>query len=303
MNNYKVYALVSSHEPNNFRYIGITKQSLNTRLYKHLYVSKFLKTHKDCWIQKHIKLGNNILMILIETVFTEECAKDREKYYIKHYKEIGQKLTNATDGGDGLNNPTEETLRKLRGRIPHNKGKKHSMEARIKMSQAGKGRKFSKEHKQKIRESNLNKQFSEEHKNNLSNAKLKYHNERKMNGIDNWNKGRKSSLETRKKLSNINLGKKMSEESKLKMRESARKNSEERKLKGIPHPNKGKKRSEETKLKLSIAGKNRKLTEEHKRKIRESHIGKKHTKETIEKIKLTKRNKLPRNRLENILFG
>lgn len=82
-----------------------------------------------------------------EFIIVEECSieelDDREKYWIKHYKE--QNLSyNILDGGDGFNNLgthlSEETKRKIgeKNRI-NNLGRKHSEETKKKMSEAHKG--------------------------------------------------------------------------------------------------------------------------------------------------------------------
>lgn len=82
-----------------------------------------------------------------EFIIVEECSieelDDKEKYWIKYYKE--QNLSyNILDGGDGFNNLgthlSEETKRKIgeKNRI-NNLGKKHSEETKRKMSEAHKG--------------------------------------------------------------------------------------------------------------------------------------------------------------------
>ena len=82
-----------------------------------------------------------------EFIIVEECSvedlDDKEKYWIKYYKE--QNLSyNILDGGDGFNNLgthlSEETKRKIgeKNRI-NNLGRKHSEETKKKMSEAHKG--------------------------------------------------------------------------------------------------------------------------------------------------------------------
>lgn len=80
-----------------------------------------------------------------------------EREYIRIFRAIGFHLTNGTDGGDGLSNPTEETRAKMRG----NKnavgnsgflGKKHSEESKEKNRQAHLGKVPTDEQRQKNRE-------------------------------------------------------------------------------------------------------------------------------------------------------
>lgn len=73
----------------------------------------------------------------------------------------------------------------------HHKGKHHSEEAKIKLSEAHKGKPLTEEHKNKISESNKGRRPSEEHKRKLSEAM----------------KGRKPSEVTMKKLSEFCKGK------------------------------------------------------------------------------------------------
>jgi predicted GIY-YIG superfamily endonuclease len=85
---------------------------------------------------------------------SEEQAFGLEKHLIATCKEIGIKLCNQTDGGEGMSNPSEETRAKLsdarKGKIVGvetrakisvaSKGKIISAETRIKMSDARKGK-------------------------------------------------------------------------------------------------------------------------------------------------------------------
>lgn len=132
--------------------------------------------------------------------------------------------------------------------------KKHSEEARKKMSEAKKGKKLSEEHKKKLRENNvrywLGKKRTEETKRKLSEAN-------KKNPVRYW-LGKHHSEETKRKISEANKGKKLSEEAKRKIGEASksRKHSEEtkRKISELKKGNKnclGKRHSEETKKKLS----------------------------------------------------
>lgn len=143
MINYKIYALKIIHS-DNIKYIGYTSRDISTRLYEHFNITINLKYKNGMWIKKH---KNDIEIILIEdNIRTHEEACEREKYYIKYYKEIGHDLNNLTDGGDGVL-ATEETRRKI---SESQKGKIVPIEQREKISKTLKGRHLSDETKNKI---------------------------------------------------------------------------------------------------------------------------------------------------------
>ena len=62
------------------------------------------------WLYVKIYLVNKQYFIDILEEVNNLNWQEREKYWIKHIKENGYKLTNMTDGGDGNNNQifTEE---------------------------------------------------------------------------------------------------------------------------------------------------------------------------------------------------
>lgn len=91
---------------NDIRYVGLTIQKPKERLKKHKYehVAKLKKKHKlsykDNWIRSIKKRGLLSKMIIITL---EECEinylAEREKFWIKYYRDKGNKITNSTDGG------------------------------------------------------------------------------------------------------------------------------------------------------------------------------------------------------------
>lgn len=97
---YTLYALVSSSDINNYRYIGMTSQTLKERLRSHL--KDKLNSKKVLWIKSEIEKLNLILIIpLIENISKEQ--KDKiEINEIKKYTELGFNLTNSTIGGMGV---------------------------------------------------------------------------------------------------------------------------------------------------------------------------------------------------------
>ena len=173
---------------------------------------------------------------IIKDGLTEEEAFKLEREIIEDYvftfgygieitgyrnRENNKFLTNMTFGGEGTS------------------GRKHSEEAKRKISESEKGKKISEETKRKLSEAHKGRQFSEETKRKLSEAnKGKKSSEDKKQKISKANKGRKLSEEHKKKISETKKGKEHSEEHNKKISES---------MKG---KNKGKKLSEERKQKM-----------------------------------------------------
>lgn len=98
---------------NEVKYIGKTN-NLKVRLKAHLNPARFKNTHKFNWIKK---LRNKNLKPTLEII--EKCSinnwKEREKYWIKYYLDAGTKLTNKTDGGDGLTFGNQTSFKKGEG--------------------------------------------------------------------------------------------------------------------------------------------------------------------------------------------
>lgn len=130
------------------------------------------KGHHKNWINSLKKQGKTPRVTIIEQNLSEQQSLEREIFWIKTYKDRGCKLTNATEGGDGVS------------------GHKHSPEARIKMGAANKGRKRSKEEVANVVAAITGKRRTDEQKANIS-ASLK---------------GKKLSAEHIAKLSSSHIG-------------------------------------------------------------------------------------------------
>jgi group I intron endonuclease len=111
---YIIYSLASSEDPSIVRYIGQTIKPLSQRLSMHLHKAYKETNHRACWIRSEIKKGNKILINFLEQVDETNWA-DKEKEYIKTYRELGFKLVNTTDGGESANGykHTELTKHKI----------------------------------------------------------------------------------------------------------------------------------------------------------------------------------------------
>jgi hypothetical protein len=119
---------------------------------------------------------------IIEDQLTSDEANQQEKFWIKKFREAGNKLCNLTDGGGGLAGRARPQLEKekisasltgvkksesMRKKMLGNKnslGKLHSNEAKQKVSLAQKGRPKSEEHKNKLRNALKGKPLSPEHR-------------------------------------------------------------------------------------------------------------------------------------------
>lgn len=87
------------------RYIGITKRTLRVRLQEHVSDAKAgVHSHLHCWIRT--LLCSNVLptIELIEFA-SEENWQDRERFWIGHYRDETNLLTNVHHGGTGILNP------------------------------------------------------------------------------------------------------------------------------------------------------------------------------------------------------
>lgn len=180
-----IYAL-SDPRNDEIRYIGKTN-NIKKRVRDHLSLKEknFLKNN---WLKnlKNEGLKPNVLTLEITT---EELWKEREIFYIKHYKEKYNKLTNMTDGGEGVtftpeirdrlskklisigHKPSKEALEKsMKSRM----GKELSLEHRNRISKSLVGTVKTEEQKIKNRNRMLGKKMSESSKEKLSRSRMGY---------------------------------------------------------------------------------------------------------------------------------
>jgi hypothetical protein len=179
-------------------------------------------------------------IVFVQEGLTEEEAFSLERYCISMYGRIDQCagiLRNLTDGGEGVSGYKHlpETINRVRmalkGRPSHWIGRKHSLQARARMSESAKGRKAGEETKKKMSESRKGRKMSEDARQKLIQART----------------GQRHSEETRQKISRNRKGKATGEN-----------NSQYGKRKEL-NPNFGKPRSEEVRRKISEAHKGKKM--------------------------------------------
>lgn len=101
---YYFYILTANDDPDNVRYVGVTTRTIKQRMHGHKYNAKHAHkrvqpVHKWIWS----KMEKNIEISITQI---DECEKseweNREKYWVKHYRDLGFDLLNVSEGGAGV---------------------------------------------------------------------------------------------------------------------------------------------------------------------------------------------------------
>lgn len=237
-----VYALCEP-DTTTVRYIGMTK-NLKRRFKEHLKASSKISSHLGNWLSMILSQGKTPKMIVLREVDSDK-GPEAEADFIRLARGCGMNLVNATDGGEGVVNPSPETNAKrsaaltleIRAKMSADNsgannpffGEKHTPETRVKMSLLNSGErnpmfgrrgwKHTEETKAKMR-----KPKPDSHRQALS-------------IIASKRTGSKNPF----------FGQKHTEASKRKIMETRLKNG------GGKDPNVGSRRSEEAKANMSIA--------------------------------------------------
>ncbi|ODS51368.1 MAG: hypothetical protein ABS40_21210 [Agrobacterium sp. SCN 61-19] len=125
-----VYTLSDSRSRDEIRYVGITKNP-DARLSQHK--GDKGRSHKACWVRSVLRDGGSLVMKAIEAGLTWEQATSREVAIIADFRSRGVRLTNSTDGGEGIpGHEASDELREVRAR--NATGRVHSPETKMKMS-------------------------------------------------------------------------------------------------------------------------------------------------------------------------
>src|ERR1039458_8870354 len=162
-----IYGLFAADQPIYLwecRYIGKTRQTLKEWLWRHESEVASGKLTKRCnWFRSVLTRGSHVEMRVLEThVAPDKVALDailmpREKAWIAEGRRQGWRLTNGTDGGEGVvgDELTEENRRNIsKGR----QGRVTKDETRAKLSAASKGRTHPPETRAKLSEINKGNQ-------------------------------------------------------------------------------------------------------------------------------------------------
>lgn len=156
-----VYALL---DPDNLeiRYIGKTERTAHRRLKRHL-SECYLKgeTHKERWLRKLQRAGKKPAIVALEECSDPAQLNETERKHIAYFRSQGARLTNATDGGDGI------------------AGFSLSAETRERISRALKGKPKTAEHRKNVGLAQLGREFTE-----VTRAKLRaIHSTRKRQSL------------------------------------------------------------------------------------------------------------------------
>jgi hypothetical protein len=163
------------------RYIGVTSKDIEFRLKEHIQEAKRGANSYRCkWIRSILNEGLIPKVICIDNIEDSNNRNYWEMFYIATYRYLGYRLTNGSDGGEGVKGYkfTPEVLQKM-SRIqkavqntPENikrnkeaqKIAQNRPEVKLKHSLASKGRKLTEEHKNKCSQSLKGHLTSEETK-------------------------------------------------------------------------------------------------------------------------------------------
>ncbi len=107
------------------RYVGKTAQPLYRRLNSHRQNRKRTETHTAHWVRSLYELDLRPVIEEIDLVPDHESCES-EMYWIRWYRNLGARLTNHTNGGEG--NPGLERTPEWRGKIGNaNRGELNAM--------------------------------------------------------------------------------------------------------------------------------------------------------------------------------
>lgn len=232
-----VYGLYDPQDAGHIRYVGMAPVKASRPLC-HSREARRKSTplsYKINWIRKLHAEGRDYGILILEELFEDtqrEFVGEVEKMYIKSLREIGHKLTNATDGGEGCSNPSAENLEKRAVKLRGNKfrlGHKHSGVTRKRMSDSR--RKYLEDNppvpiadgtKVQIAKTLTGYKHTDKARANMAASRVG--SKRSLEARQNMSraqKGRTVSLESRKQIADSLTGRKDSVETRLLKRESA----------------------------------------------------------------------------------
>ncbi len=204
-----VYTLHDPRLPAEIRYVGWTTNP-KVRLWSHIGTARTGRDLTYCgnWKRMLLTAGLRPILTIVETGVGDGW-KAAETKWIAHYREMGSKLTNLTDGGDGTRGyrlPLEQRLKP-----------KHTTESKKKIGDAHRGRKHTPETRANMRAAQLGKKHTPEHTAKITAALTG----RKQPPEERARRcGRKMSPESVAKTAAANTGKKRTEECRDRMRAS-----------------------------------------------------------------------------------
>lgn len=132
-----IYVWFDPRDPEHIRYVGKTidyKDRTRAEIYEAK--KKLYKNYRASWIQSLLNINIKPEYKIIEICNIEDYSQ-KEVYWIKHYRDLGHKLTNMTDGGEGIVGfkMSQETITRRTAKVL---GSKRSSEVRNNISQGHK---------------------------------------------------------------------------------------------------------------------------------------------------------------------
>jgi hypothetical protein len=176
---YCIYGLFDpyTHE---LRYIGRSSSGLN-RPHQH-WGDAFKKKKDGSWrfnyyVYRWLRTLNpntppaiGVIQEFDITPKPNQCLNEAEKYWIRHFRTAGCRLTNLTDGGEGSIGwtPSNETRCKISTALTGRKIGPFTKTHRDRLSEAGRHRVLSEEAHKNMSEAQRGKQITESHKQKIS---------------------------------------------------------------------------------------------------------------------------------------
>lgn len=110
MASYHIYIL-KDPKTQEIRYVGQTSRGLQVRLKEHISHGTRENNHRANWLRSLISENLQPLIESVEELPSKENLDSREIFWIRHYRDLGCKLTNSTDGGQGSLGFTDKHIR------------------------------------------------------------------------------------------------------------------------------------------------------------------------------------------------
>lgn len=174
-----IYTLHDPRDPDSIRYVGWATDT-KRRLSKHLSDARANRDQTYCGRWKRTLLAEGTLPVLsiVESGLGSGWSLAESKW-VEHFKSLGHKLTNLTNGGDGtrgyqwpiekIRKLTDEQKKRI-GDAHH--GRKHTLESRANMRLAHLGKKHTPEQTAKISQANRGRKQSEEERSKRRGKKM-----------------------------------------------------------------------------------------------------------------------------------
>lgn len=128
-------------------------------------------TYRCHWIQELKSLGLKPIQVVIDAVPAGTDWQSVERAYIRGARAItGDRLTNGTDGGDGVPGLSDESRARIRAAWV---GRKHRPDSMIKIGEASRGRRHTSEYREYMSAIMQDREFSGEHRRKIRDATQK----------------------------------------------------------------------------------------------------------------------------------